>query len=135
MVVAWNGQDGKPFAHELREMTAYRINGSVLIEFASILESDVGPVKLDGDPQHAGFQFRASQAVPDKTKNLTYYIRPDGKGDPGKFRNWSAKKDETAINKQHVNLPWNALNFTIGDNNYTCCYLDHPAQSQGVPLQ
>lgn len=127
VVVAWNGQDGKPFAHELREMTAYRINGSVLIEFASILESDVGPVKLDGDPQHAGFQFRASQAVPDKTKNLTYYIRPDGKGDPGKFRNWSAKKDETAINKQHVNLPWNALNFTIGDNNYTCCYLDHPA--------
>ncbi len=126
VMVAWNGQDGKPFAHELRELTAYRINGSTMIQFDSVLMSDVGPLKLDGDPQHAGFQFRASQAVPDKTKSLTYYIRPDGKGEPGKFRNWSAKKDEKPINKQHVNLPWNALNFTIGDNNYTCCYLDHP---------
>ena len=125
-VIYWHGQDGKPFAHELREMTAFRINGGTLIEFDSILESEVGPVKLDGDPQHAGFQFRASQAVPDKTKNLTFYIRPDGKGEPGKFRNWSAKKGESEINKSHVNLPWNALNFTIGDDNFTCCYLDHP---------
>lgn len=126
VLIAWNGQDGKPFAHELREMTAYRMNGSTLIDFDSVLESEVGPLKLDGDPQHAGFQFRASQSVPDKTKHLTYYIRPDGKGEPGKFRNWSAKKNETSLNRQHVNLPWNALNFTIGDNNYTCCYLDHP---------
>lgn len=124
VVVNWRGPDGKPFAQELREMTAYKVNGSTMIEFNSRLESAGGKVRMDGDPQHAGFQFRASQRVPDETKAKTFYIRPDGKGKPGEFRNWSNKKDDTPINREHVNLPWNALNFWIGDNNYTCCYLD-----------
>lgn len=124
VVVNWRGKDGKPFAQELREMTAYKIDGATLIEFNSRLESAGSKVRLDGDPQHAGFQFRASQRVPDETKAKTFYIRPDGKGEPGKFRNWSAKKNETEINLKHVNLPWNGLNFWIGDNNYTCGYLD-----------
>ena len=124
VVVNWRGQDGKPFAQELREMTAYRINGSTMIEFNSRLESAGSNVRIDGDPQHGGFQFRASQRVPDETKAKTFYIRPDGKGKPGVFRNWSHKKDDKPVNRGHVNLPWNALNFWIGDNNYTCCYLD-----------
>ena len=100
-------------------MTVYNLRTGTLIEFASRLESTVSHLKLDGDPQHAGFQFRASQEVPDKTKDLTYYLRPDGKGEPGKFRNWPD-------DKQHVNLPWNALSFVLDDQRYTCCYLDHP---------
>ena len=90
-----------------------------MIEFASRVASTVGKVKLDGDPQHAGFQFRASQEVPDNTKSLTYYLRPDGKDDPGSFRNWPDNKD-------HVNLPWNAQSFVLGTQRYTCCYLDRP---------
>ncbi len=125
-VVNWRGKDGQPFAQELRELTAYKVNGATLIEFNSRLESAGGDVRLDGDPQHAGVQFRASQSVPDETKGKTYYIRPDGKGKPGEFRNWSHKKDDTEINLAHVDLPWNALNFWIGENNYTCCYLDLP---------
>lgn len=124
VVVNWRGKDGKAFAQELREMTAYKVNGATLIEFNSRLESNGSKIRLDGDPQHAGFQFRASQRVPDETKAKTFYIRPDGKGEPGKFRNWSNKKDESKVNLAHVNLPWHALNFWIGENNYTCCYLD-----------
>jgi hypothetical protein len=139
--IDWRGQDGKPFAEELREMTAYRIGGSTLIEFSSILKSLGGPVVLDGDPQHAGFQFRASQDVPDKTKAQTFYIRPDGKGEPGKFRNWSAKQQESKVNSNHVNLPWNAVSIVLPverrkpgsrtemesvDQRFTVCYLDHP---------
>ena len=90
-----------------------------MVEFATKLETKVGDIKLDGDPQHAGFQFRGSQHIPDKTKDLTYYVRPDGKGEPGKFRNWPANKD-------HVNLPWHAQSFVIDDVRYTCCYLDRP---------
>ena len=119
VAVNWHGRDGKVFAKEEREMTVYNLRTGTLIEFASRLESTVSHLKLDGDPQHAGFQFRASQEVPDKTKDLTYYLRPDGKGEPGKFRNWPD-------DKQHVNLPWNALSFVLDDQRYTCCYLDHP---------
>ena len=124
VVVNWIGTDGGSFAQEIREMTAYKIGSATMIEFNSTLHSNGEEIRLDGDPQHAGFQFRATQKVPDETKNKTYYIRPDGTGEPGKFRNWSAKKDESDVNLAHVNLPWLAMNFTVGENNYTCCYLD-----------
>jgi hypothetical protein len=118
--INWRGRDGQVFAVEQRELTAYNTPGGELVEFASVLTNPSDdPVKLAGDPQHAGFQFRASQDVPDKTKDQTYYLRPDGKGEPGKFRNWPDDKG-------HVNLPWHALSFVLDDQRYTCCYLDRP---------
>ena len=117
--IEWKGKDGAVFAVETREMTAYNAKGGVMVEFATKLESKVGELKLDGDPQHAGFQFRGSQHIPDKTKDQTYYVRPDGKGEPGKFRNWPN-------DKEHVNLAWHAQSFVIDETRYTCCYLDRP---------
>jgi hypothetical protein len=119
LAIAWHGRDDGVFAQEEREITIYNTQGGTLLEFASRLATTDGAVKLDGDPQHAGFQFRASQEVPDKTASQTYYLRPDGQDKPGSFRNWPA-------NKEHVNLPWNALSFVLGDQRYTCCYLDRP---------
>ena len=132
VLINWRGRDGKPFAQEIREMTAYRVNNSVIIDFCSDLESLVGKIKLDGDPQHAGFQFRASQEIPDSTKKKTFYIRPDGVAQPGKFRNWSARKKESETNKNHVNLPWNAVCLTYparsegAEEPFTIAYLDKP---------
>lgn len=135
-IVNWHGKDGDVFATEYREMTAYLITGGTMIDFRSRLETNVGTVSLKGDPQHAGFQFRASQDVPDMTKKLTYYVRPDGKAEPGDFRNWSDKKDETSINKNHFNLPFNAACITLPclvesggkkeNRKFTVCYFDHP---------
>lgn len=119
MTIHWNGKKKDTFAVETREMTAYNTPAGTLIEFATKLESKVGPVRLDGDPQHAGFQFRATQDVPDNTAKQTYYLRTDGPGQPGKFRNWPA-------DKQHANLPWNALSIVVDDQRYTVCYLDRP---------
>ncbi|MDY0165026.1 MAG: PmoA family protein [Thermoguttaceae bacterium] len=119
VLIAWNGRDGAAFAREKREMTVYATPGGRLVEFASQLESTVGPVKLDGDPQHAGFQFRASQEVADGDQKLTYYLRVDGQGAPGQTRNWPQ-------NKQMADLPWNAMSFEIGGDRYTAVYLDHP---------
>lgn len=117
--IAWRGKDDKVFATEQREISVYRTSEGTLLEFASRLKSEVGPVKLDGDPQHAGFQFRASQDVPDKTASQTYYLRPDGKAAPGKFRNWPN-------DKQHADLAWNALSIVLDDQRHTICYLDRP---------
>jgi hypothetical protein len=125
-LVEWYGgklEDGSPgpnFAHEVRELTVYNLPGGTLVEFASRLEKNFpGRLKLDGDPQHAGFQFRASNDVADKTANQTYFLRPDGKGKPGETRNWP--KD-----KQHVDLPWDAMSFVLDGKRYTVVYLNHP---------
>ena len=120
VAIDWNGQDGKAFAKEKREMTVYRVDGGTLIEFASVLQPTAVPVRLDGDPQHAGFQFRGSQHIADVSNGKTYYLRPDGRGKPGEYRNWKNVGDA------HANLPWNAQSFVIDDQRFTCCYLDRP---------
>ena len=126
-LIHWHGQDGKPFAEEVRQLIAYKIGSQTLVEFSAVLTPVIDePIRLDGDPQHAGVQFRATQKVPDETKGKTFYTRPDGKGEPGKFRNWSNKKNESETNMAHINLPWNILNFFVDDDQYSCCYLDHP---------
>ena len=124
--ISWHGKDGLLFADEIRQLTAYKVDGNTLLEFESRLHSSGADIKLDGDPQHAGVQFRASQRVADETKDQTYYVRPDGIGRPGGFRNWSAKPNEKDANKNHINLPFHAMCFTIGEQQYTCCSIDHP---------
>lgn len=121
IAIDWHGVGGKVFAKEQREMTAYSVPGGILIEFASRLESVVGKVKLDGDPQHAGFHFRADNEVAAKTQKLTYFLRPDGRGKPGETRNWDKR-----TRKGPVNLPWNAMSFVLGGKRYTVVYLDKP---------
>ncbi len=120
VAIDWNGQDGKPFANEKREMTTYHVEGGTLIAFASIVTPTTGPVRLDGDPQHAGFQFRGSQHIADVSNSKTYYLRPDGRGKPGEYRDWKNEGDS------HAKLPWNAQSFVIDDQRFTCCYLDRP---------
>lgn len=118
--IDWNGKDKKTFAKELRELTVYNVPGGTLIEFVSQLTPTGGDVKLDGDPQHAGFHFRASDEVASKTSKQTIFIRPDGVGKPGTEVNWPKEK-------KHVNLPWLAMSFVVGDKRYTAAYLDHPS--------
>jgi hypothetical protein len=117
--VGWFGRGKERFAAEERELTVYNVPGGVLVEFASKLTPVKGTVKLDGDPQHAGFHFRAVNEVADKTKDQTYFLRPDGKGEMGKERNYPQ-------DKQMVNLPWNAMSFVVGGRRYTAAYLDRP---------
>jgi Methane oxygenase PmoA len=121
VLIAWHGEEKEIFAHEERELTVYNTPGGRLVEFASRLRPVKGVVHLDGDPQHAGFHFRAAREVADKTKEQTTYIRPDGVGKPDETRNWDPKTKEGP-----VNLPWDAMSFVVGDNRYTVAYLDRP---------
>jgi hypothetical protein len=119
--VEWDGQDGAAFAHEERELAFAPMPGGLLVDFRSLLKTDIAEgVKLDGDPQHAGFHFRASAAVEANAKQ-TYFLRPDGKGKEGVERNWDPK-----TKKGPVNLPWNAMCFVLDGKRYTVVYLDHP---------
>ena len=117
--IRWNGVGKDVFALETRELTAWAVPGGILLDFVSSLEAKIGPVKLDGDPQHAGFHFRADNEVSAKTAKQTVYTRPDGADKPGATRNWPGNKD-------HVDLPWNSMSFVLDGKRYTTVYLDRP---------
>jgi hypothetical protein len=122
--IAWHGSKKDIFAEEEREVTVYAVPGGTLVDFAAMLKTTDGKVILDGDPQHAGFQFRASNdIVTQKTQGMTYYVRPEGKGEPGKTINWEAKKP---LVKGTVNAPWKAMSFVLDGKRYTVAYLDDP---------
>jgi hypothetical protein len=140
--ISWHGKDGATFATEEREVAAYDVPGGTLIDWATVLSTSLSVVKLDGDPQHAGFHFRAAQGVNEaieaekalaKKENRkpkpadTYYLRPDGKGAPGETRNWdpTAAKARKA-DARTINLPWNAMSFVLGGKRYTVLRIDHP---------
>lgn len=118
--ITWRNQAGEPLCSEIREMTAYHAEGGTLVQFASKLSSAGGTLVLDGDPQHAGFQFRAADEVAVREKEkLTYYLRVDGKGEPGQERNFPE-------DPSMKDLPWNAMSFVLGDKRFTAVYVDHP---------
>ena len=132
-VIAWHGEKGEAFATETRAMEITLLpgqsggEGQVQIDFTSELKP-LGPevMKVDGDPQHAGVQFRASQLVPDKTKDQTYYLRTDGKGKEGETRNWNQRDLNDPMNPECTNRPWNAASFVIDGQRYTVLTIDHP---------
>ena len=129
VAIDWHGKDGEVFAHERREIDVTRAEHDGVegwqIDFSSHLETADGkPIRLDGDPQHAGFQFRATQRVPDETADQTYYVRTDGIGKPGDYRNWGDKANSPTDDKECENRPWNALSFVVDKQRYTVLYLD-----------
>ncbi len=119
VAIDWIGSDGKALLGETRELDVVPVAGGTVIDFASRLVAD-GPVSLDGDPQHAGVHFRASNEVHEATKGETSYLRPDGKGKPGEYRNWPQDKG-------YVNAPWHAASFVVGGQRYTVLRANRPA--------
>jgi hypothetical protein len=114
VAVEWRGSGGEVYLNEKREVAVFNASGGTLIEFASQLTTAGGKVKLDGNAAHAGFQFRAHQEVAEGTEKLTYYLRPDGKGELGQAR-------ATAFD-----LPWDAISFVLAEDRYTVAYIDRP---------
>lgn len=127
VAIDWHGVDGEVFAQEERSISVNRKSDGLQIDFGSRLETADGrPIHLDGDPQHAGFHFRAAQEVADNTSGQTYYVRVDGRGEPGETRNWEKDNLNEAMNAECTNRPWNAMSFVVGGQRYTVLYIDHP---------
>jgi Methane oxygenase PmoA len=119
MTIGWHGEKGLLFAEETRELVFIPTPNGTWIEFSSSVRPTEGTMKVDGDPQHAGFHFRAAGEVADKNSAETYFLRPDGKDIPKATRNWPNQKN-------HVNLPWNCMSFVTNGSRYTTEYMDSP---------
>lgn len=122
--IDWNDREGKPFATETRRLRVFRQSkGHTLIEVTTRLAAAAGSVRLEGDRQHAGLQFRASQYVADHAGD-TLYLRPE------KWAELPPKSEHNA--KDYRDLPWNALQFKIEDRSYTVAYLSDPSNPDGA---
>lgn len=105
----WMDEKEEPFLVEERTMTISEgVHGCrVMIDFQSKLTPVNEEVFLNGDPEHAGIQYRPANEV-DRKK--TKYLFPNG---------------VTEV-KGVKDLPWAAENYTLGDKNYSVVHMNGP---------
>ena len=108
-LVHWNTKDGKRLIEEQRTFVfrAVQPPGLVCVELNSKLTAVAGDTVLDGDPEHAGVQFRPADAL---DKSLTRYLFPAEGNDP----------------RRDLDLPWAALGYVLDGQAYTVVQMNHP---------
>jgi hypothetical protein len=122
VTVDWLDKAGKVFTTETRTIRVFRSpKDQSLIQFDTTVTTDDGPVALEAsNNHHGGVQFRAAQEVAENEK-ATRFLRP------GK---WATMPAETALDveqhKDFVDLPWDAIQYKLGDRGYTVAYLCNP---------
>lgn len=122
--IHWADADGKPVLIESRSVDVRRSPAGTTgwqIDWRSTLASQRGEIKLDGDRQHAGFQFRAAQVVSEQKS--ARYIRPAGFPEQPE----AVEVGDSGNPPAHSNLPWCALCYPIEGQRVTVCYLEDPA--------
>ncbi len=138
-VSEWTTKDGKAVIRDTREVTSWRVNDKhVVLDFEIALESLTGEaIPLEGDPQHAGFQFRAANEVGDApatqpsatapglaaTSPATTRRATTGGGSAVYLRPSSAVGTPNDV---WENCPWVHCSFTIKGNPYGVTHMDAP---------
>lgn len=107
--IDWQGDTKEAFLTEERQFTFSQPGAPFYlgIDMTSVIKPVSGEADMNGDPEHAGAQFRPSEKV--DTKTTTYIF-------PGENINAHKVKD----------LPWAAEIFTIEGRTFTVIILNHP---------
>jgi hypothetical protein len=108
-LVHWSTKDGTRLIDEERAFVfrAVEAPGLVSVEVSSKLTAVAGDTVLDGDPEHAGVQYRAADEL-DKTQ--TRYLFPAEGNDP----------------RRDKDLPWAALSYVLDGQTYGVVQMNHP---------
>lgn len=116
-VVNWNDNDKQAIVIEKRTMKVMPAEkpGYLLIDFVSEIQTPRGDVVLDGDPEHAGIQYRPSNDV-DKSK--TTYVYAGEKVD--------LKKDK--------DLAWIGETYMLSNKLYSVVMMNHPENPAGTRI-
>lgn len=123
-VIHWNDSAGKPVIIENRSIGVSRSPEGTTgwqINWNTDLASQRGEIKLDGDRQHAGFQFRAVQTVAEKTS--ARFIRPENFPPQPEAVQVGDAGDPPA----HSNIPWVAMTYEVEGQKVTVAYLEDPS--------
>ncbi|MFP6762038.1 MAG: DUF6807 family protein [Planctomycetaceae bacterium] len=121
--IHWNDAAGTPVIVEHRTVTVRteKTTGGWQIDWSTKLVSRRGEITLNGDRQHAGFQFRAAQSV--AAGNSGRYQRPAEMDQ----RPEAIQVGDRGNPPPHINLGWFALNYELDGTRYTIEYFDNPA--------
>jgi len=108
-LTSWNDGEGKPILQEERTQTIRPAPGPgrLLIDFTTKLTAVNGDVTLDGDPEHAGVQFRPANEV---VRKDTVYVFPK----------------EGAVPQKDLDYPWVGETFTLHGKRYSVVEMSHP---------
>ncbi len=113
-LIHWKNGEGKVMVAEKRTMTVYRPGDGtiVLLDFETELKALNGEVYLNGDPEHAGFQYRPHDDVAKGPADMkAKYLFHKEDIDP--------KKDK--------DLPWVAMEYGLNGKRYSVQYMSDPA--------
>jgi len=97
----WVAEPGQAMIEEARTMSIRKLPapGRLLITLETKLSAPLGDIKLDGDPEHAGVQFRPANEIDAKK---TTYIFPKADADPTKDRDYPWVGETFSLNgKDH----------------------------------
>jgi len=112
-LINWNDKGGDAIIAEQRQVTVFGQSEPtvLLLEFQSELKAVRGDVFLNGDPEHAGMQYRAHNDVATGGKEVkaTYLFHKDG---------IDAHKDK--------DLPWSAMSCGLNGRRYSVLHMNHP---------
>lgn len=116
-VVHWNDNGGKPLLAEARRMTFRRppAPAYALIDFESTLTALAGDITLDGDPEHAGIQFRPADTL---DKSRTSYVYAGADVNPHKA----------------TDLAWIGETFWLDGQSYSVVQMNHPDNPAGTRI-
>jgi hypothetical protein len=117
-LIHWNDPDGKPVVVEEREQTVWRqpAPAMLLFDFRAKLTAARSDIDLNGDPEHAGMQFRPHNDVNRKT---TKYLFPD------------EKVTRANVSKER-DLAWAAECYELRGKQYTVQHMNHPDNPKGT---
>ncbi len=114
-LISWETNEGEQIIEEKRTMIFHRppTHAYALVEMRSELFAKNGDLIMNGDPEHAGAQFRPADEI--TTSETSYFFHEDGI-DP--------KKD--------LDLPWAGETFTLPSGMYSVVILNHPDNPEGT---
>lgn len=113
---------------EERSTTVYRLSKPtlVLMDFVSAVKA-TADVDLSGDPEHAGFQFRPSNAISGKD------AKGKGKAALGENRKATYLFHAEGVNpKKQKDLPWVAMSYALGGQPYSVVHMSHADNTKGA---
>ena len=112
--VTWVDKEGKPLIREERSMKFLDADKPALVrvDFETKLTA-VRSLKLNGDPEHAGVQYRPANEI---VASETIYRFPKENADP--------KKDK--------DYPWVGEAYTVEGKRYGVVHMNHPTNPRGT---
>lgn len=114
-LVHWNDDAKTPIVVEERTFTftSPPEGAHVLVDLSTTLKAPAGDVELNGDPEHAGIQYRPANEV---SRADTVYIFPGEDTDP----------------RKNPDLPWAGETYTLDGKEYSVVIMNHPENPEGT---